>query len=190
MATATLNWTPGGGGTSLSQDINYKTIDALGYTFHSNVSASTNTVDITGLSNNTIYQFLITNNCVSGIGALSSIAEAIHFACPVVDLDITYNSVTFTFTHPGGDITGYHVYLLDDADDIISPLVFTSPGGTVTDSFTGLTPETNYGIRVVPDAVGDLDTYSVECDIDHFTTEAVVCNTPTGVSASLYVPAD
>jgi len=55
----------------------------------------------------------------------------------------------------------------------------TASGGTVSDSFTGLTPSTNYQLRITPKA-GD---FSKQCPAEEFATTATpTCNTPTGLT--------
>jgi hypothetical protein len=184
MATATINWTPAGGTYSLSQDIEYKAIDDGGWTFHSNVSASANSVVISGLTNNIIYQYRITNKCAGGVNTISAVDEAIYIVCPSpVFATQGMTAVAFNFSNPGGDISSYVVDLLSGSDVVLDSKTFASPGSVVASTFTGLTPGTNYKIRVTTKAVGDQGEYTLACAPVLFTTDS--CNPPTDVSAAL-----
>lgn len=182
MATATINWTPGGGAYSQTQDIHYRTIQTSEWTLYSVVSAATNSAVITGLSDNVIYQFRITDNCAFGTNASSNIAETMYMTCPVVTLDPTADTVDFSFSHLGGDISHYTVELLNTVDTVIAGTDFFSPGATVSGTFGGLSPENTYKVRVTVFAAGVyVPGFSQVCTPVSFTTEAVVCNTPSNV---------
>lgn len=184
MATATINWTPAGGTYSLSQDIEYKAIDDGGWTFHSNVSASANSVVISGLTDNVIYQYRITNKCAGGTNTVSAVDEAIYITCPSpVFVNQGLTGVAFNFFHLGGDISGYVVDLLSASDVVLDTKTFGSPGSVVASFFNGLTPATNYKIRVTPKALGDQAEYTLVCAPVLFTTDS--CSPPTDVSATL-----
>ena len=181
MAIATINWTPGGGGESLSQNINYKAIDDELWTLYDTVDASATTAEISGLDNNVIYQFSITNDCDSIDDSISNIVEDIVITCPTVDVDTTPTTATFTFTHLGGDITSYSVELLSSSNVFITEIDITSPGATVSDTFTSLSQNVTYKIRITAFAEGELDSYSLVCATVSFLTP--LCSPPTGVSA-------
>ena len=182
MATATINWTPPGGAYSQSQDVSYKTMQTSTWNVHSVVSATTSSSVITGLSDNVIYHFRISNNCAFGTNATSNIYEAMHMTCPVVTLDPTADTVDFSFSHLGGDISHYTVELLNTVDTVIAGTDFFSPEPIVSGTFAGLYPENDYKVRVTVFAAGVYTpSFSKVCTPVSFTTEAVVCNTPSNL---------
>jgi hypothetical protein len=180
MATATLNWTPVGGAFSLSQNIDYKAIDDVGWILHSNVSAATNSATITGLANNVIYQFRISNVCPATLITAGNVYENTHLTCPTVLITPGITNVTFSFDHLGGDVSAYTVDLLSSSNVVLGTKNVTSPGSTVSDSFTGLTLSTAYKIRVTVKAQGTT-LYTLVCTAVDFTT--IACSAPTAVSA-------
>lgn len=181
MATATLNWTPVGGAFSLSQNIDYKAMDDVGWILHSNVSAATNSATITGLADNVIYQFRITNVCPATLVNPGEVFEDTHLTCPTVLMSPGITNAGFSFDHLGGDVSGYTVDLLSSSDVVLDTKNVSSPGSTVSDSFTGLTMSTSYKIRVTVKAQGTSVLYTKVCTAVNFTTNA--CNAPTAVAA-------
>jgi hypothetical protein len=183
MATANLSWTPVDDGFSLSQDIEYKAMDDVGWTLHSVVSASTDTAKITGLLDNVIYHIRVTNQCPVGLSGLSTMAEVISLTCPPVTIDETHTTVTFSFNTLGGDVSAYDVSLLSVSNVVLNTQTFNAPGPVVSFSFTGLDLSTVYKIRVTPKAQGSLALYTQVCTAVSFTTDS--CEPPTDVSAEM-----
>lgn len=184
MATATINWTPVGNVYSINQTVYYKAIDDAGWTLHSTVSPTTNTTTVSGLLDNVIYQFRVRNNCIGGTNSFSNTGEVINIICPSpVNINQGETATAFNFTHVGGDISSYLVELLSAADVVLDNKTFNSPGANVADTFTGLTPSTDYKIRVTPKATGDLGDHISVCGSVSFRTNDIVCNPPTDVSA-------
>jgi len=184
MATATINWTPVGNVYSINQTVYYKAIDDADWTLHSTVSATTNTGTISGLLDNVIYQFRVQNNCIGNTNSFSNTAEVINITCPSpVNINQGETATAFNFTHVGGDISSYLIELLSAADVVLDSKTFNSPGANVADTFTGLTPSTDYKIRVTPKATGDLGDHISVCGSVSFRTNDIVCNPPTDVSA-------
>lgn len=181
MAIATINWIPGGGGASLSQVIHYRAMGDISWTLYTTVDASTATAEIVGLDSNVVYQFRITNDCDVIEDSFSNIVEGIVISCPTVEVDTTPTTATFTFAHLGGDIVSYRVELLNSSNVFITEVTIESPGSMVTDTFSSLSQNTTYKIRITPFATGDQGTYSEVCGSVSFVTN--LCNGPTGVSA-------
>jgi hypothetical protein len=182
MATANITWSPVGGVFSVSQDVEFKAMGDVGWTLHSNVSNSTNAATITGLSDNIVYQFRITNHCPSALTGVSTLVEGVNLTCPTVSLDHSSDSVDYSFVDLGGDISSYLVELRNASLAVLDDDVFPSPSGTISGTFTGLSPSTNYYVWVTVYAVGSTVTFSASCGVG-FVTEAAVCEAPTGVSA-------
>lgn len=187
MASSTINWVPAGGSNSLSQTVQYKrTIDSVWIDF-SSLAAGIATVSITGLSNNTIYDFRIVDNCAVGGAVPSAVIRGIKFTCPTVTISPTYNAVTISFTGVGGDVSKYVVQLLSsDLTSVLGtfPVTDLTPG-TFTNTFTGLAASTSYNIRVTEYA-GTAFDYSNICAATLFTTAiAPVCGVPGSVVATM-----
>jgi hypothetical protein len=186
MATATINWTPVNDVFSVNQSVYYKAFDDADWTLFNTVAPSANTATITGLTDNVIYQFRVRNNCIGGGNTFGNTDEAINITCPTpLTVDPAELTADFSFPHLGGDISSYLVELLSAADAVLDDETITSPGSSVTGTFTGLNPSTDYKIRVTPKATGSQGDYISVCGSISFQTEAVICNPPTGVSAVL-----
>jgi hypothetical protein len=181
MAVANLSWTPVGGAFSLSQNIDYKALNDVGWYLYSNVSADTNSATISGLSYNVIYQFRVGNMCPETLTNLSLVVEGTSLTCPYVSVTPGFTTAAFSFAHLGGNISAYVVELLSVSDVVLDSKTFNSPGSTVADTFTGLTLSTTYKIRVTVNAQGSLSLYTQGCPAVTFVTS--VCSPPTEVSA-------
>ncbi len=186
MASITLNWTAPGGSNSLSQDVQYKLATSSTWTTFQNVGPTIGTVTITGLNNNLLYNYRVTNVCAVGGSNSSPTAEIINLTCPSVTVTNTYNSVTFSFSHLGGSVSSYTVDLLSaDGTSTIATKNITTPSSTVTDTFSSLvSASTTYQVRVTVNAVGASTTYTKVCTASNTTTpSAPTCNAPIGVTA-------
>lgn len=187
MATATLNWTPVGNVYSINQTVYYKAFHDTNWTLLATVGPTVNTASAPGLSDNIIYQFKVRNNCVGSTNSYSNMWELVNIICPTpVYTNSGETTVTFNFTHVGGDISSYLVELLSATDVVLDSKTFNSPGPNVAGFFnSGLTPSTDYKIRVTPKATGDLGDHIAVCGSVSFRTADVICNPPTNVSATL-----
>jgi hypothetical protein len=183
MSNAVIQWTPAGGANSLSQDVKYKKKSDAGFTLFGNVGPGVNTATITGLLDNVVYQFMVSNVCAYGGPTPSAQYEGVLFTCPAVNMTPSHNLVSYNFTHLGGDIDKYVVELLNaSGSGVIATNQHTAPSGTISGSFTGLNPSTAYKIRVTVYA----GTYSKICPANDFSTAAApVCDAPTNVTATL-----
>jgi hypothetical protein len=182
MATASINWTPVGGGFSVSQDVEFKALGDVGWTLHSNVSSSANSASISGLSDNVVYQFRITNLCLSGPSGVGAVVEGVRLTCPTVSLVASTDSVDYSFVDLGSDISRYLVELRNASLVVLDDDNFPSPSGTISGSFSGLSPSTNYYVWVTVFAAGSVSTFSVPCGVG-FWTDAAVCEAPGDVEA-------
>lgn len=175
-----LNWTPGAGATS--QDVQYKLNTSGSWTTHSTVAGSVNTTTINGLSDNLIYDFRVVTNCDGGTPAPSNQSQQIKIICPSVTTGVTDTTCSYSFPHIGGSITAYTVDLLDVAGSTVLQTQTPAVTSTVSGNFTGLTPSTNYYIRVTATA----GSFSKQCPLIPVTTIVTPgCNAPTGVTATL-----
>jgi len=182
MASATITWTPGGGANSISQDCEYKNINDMDWTVHSNVGPAVATATISGLGDNIVYQFRVTNNCSVGGSSVSLLDEAVSFFCALVDTEVTTDSVEYIFDNVGENVN-YLVELLDDGGAVINNSTMSTISPIVSSNFTDLEPSTDYSLRVTLSLTGELDTYTHVCSPYSFTTEDLPCNAPTSVSA-------
>lgn len=181
MSSFDLSWTPAGGLNSTGQQVQYKVSSSSTWLVATTLSASANFYTVESLLENTIYDFRVVNMCSFGGPTPGSAFQTIDFVCPDdVTITPTFNSVSFSFSHVGGNVTEYRVDLLNAAgSSVIAFKTITSPGSTVTDSFTGLSNETNYKLRIIPKA----GSYTESCALEAFATSALpVCNLPSGLT--------
>jgi trimeric autotransporter adhesin len=177
----TLNWTIGVGSTS--QDVQYKLNTSGTWITHSTVSGSTNVASITGLSDNQIYDFRVVSSCGGGTPGVSSVTQQINMVCPTVSTSPTDVTIPYSFAELGGSVTSYIVKLFDNAGS--TELSSQTPSGTTTRSgtFTGLTQNTSYKIRVIPTAGSFTKTTCAFISATTLVTPS--CNPPTSVTATL-----
>lgn len=178
-----LNWTPGAGATS--QDVQYKLSTSGTWTTHSTVAGSVNTTTISGLSDNLIYDFRVVTNCAGGTPAPSNQSQQINIICPSVTTGVTDTTCSYSFSHIGGSVSAYTVELLNAAGTTVLQTQTPPLTSTVSGNFTGLTPSTNYNVRVTVTA----GSFSKQCPLIAVTTTSTPsCNAPTGVTATLEEP--
>lgn len=183
MTSFDLNWTPAGGLNSTGQQVQYKAAVSSTWIVATTLNASADSYTISDLNDNTIYDFRIVNMCSYGGPTPGSSFQTINFVCPTIIVTPTYNSVSFSFTHLGGSVTQYRVDLLNGAGtSTIAFKTISSPSGTVADSFTGLSTETNYQLRLTPKA----GTFSEQCPLEPFTTAPYpTCNIPADLTVEI-----
>lgn len=181
--TANLMWVPTGGANSTSQIVQYRVPSvSASWTNFATVGPTVSTSNITGLNDNRIHEFRILNNCTVGGSTSSTVDQKIKFVCPNVTTSLTYDSVGYSFSHVGGDITNYQVDLLTSGGSIVATKTHSSPGATITDSFTGLSASTVYKLKVTMTA----GAFSKICDDVSVTTPAApACNPPTSVTVTI-----
>jgi hypothetical protein len=180
MASATINWTPGGGGNVTSQEVQYRIQGATNYTTAvTGLSSTTATYTITGLDVNTIYEFKVVSNCSIGGPISSGTMTDIEFFCPTITVTPTHNTITYSFSALGGSISAYSVQLLsNDLSTVIQTLT------TVSGVFNSgsIAPSTSYKVRLTLTA----GIYTNVCTpVSTATTAAPTCPLPTLLSASL-----
>jgi hypothetical protein len=132
---------------------------------------------------NTIYDFRVVNLCSFGGPTSGTTFQAVNLTCPTVTVTPTYNSVSFSFSNLGASVTEYRVDLLNAAGSLV--LAFkniTATGGTMSDSFVGLSASTGYQLRVTVKA----GTFSKVCGASSFTTAALPsCGVPSGLAVTV-----
>jgi hypothetical protein len=148
MATAHLTWTPASG---LNQDVKYKKASEGSYTLHANVSSATSSADITGLDDNTVYEFLITNKCLYSMESSSTVEEGARVTCPSLTAEQTALSLGVSFSDLGASISSYvvEIYVMP-ADTLVDSHTISSPTPSMSWTFSGLSSDTFYKIKVIP----------------------------------------
>jgi hypothetical protein len=183
MSSFLLNWTPAGGLNSTGQQVQYKQSSSSTWITVTTVGPSTTTYTATGLLDNVIYDFQIVNLCTYGGPTSGTSFQSINLTCPTVQVTPTFNSASFSFSNLGGSVTEYKVDLLDaSGSSVIASKNTVAPTGTISDSFTGLDPQTNYQIRVTVKA----GTYTKQCPAASFATSPLpVCDPPTNLTGTI-----
>jgi len=184
MASATINWTPAGG-ISTGQRVEYR-IKSVGgsWTVFTTLSSTVNTATVTGLADNTVYEFRIVNIC-SGNDVPSPTIEGIKQTCVVPSYSVTGTTATISFPHLGGELSKYTIKIKTASSVLITSVDKTGPftvGSTISHTFTGLTAGVSYIITVTP-FVG---IYNLnECFQVDVLTVAPTCSAPTSVTATI-----
>lgn len=171
MAIAHLEWIPGGG---IQQVVKYKRESDPDFTDYGTVSGSTGEIDIAGLDSNTVYEFLIVNQCVFDLESSSDLVQDAFVECPdPLNVEQTALSLTVSFTHLGGDVDQYLVQIYEmPAESFVDEELVDSPSGTVEVTFEDLDSDTYYKIKVIPqisdfvdsDSGSDSDSDAIELD--------------------------
>lgn len=139
--------------------------------------AGTTSATVAGLNDNTIYEFRVVNNCLSGDTSPGNVKELVTLTCPVLNVTSTsYNTIDFEVVELGGSIANYHVKLFNVGGTVPIQVVDLSPTGVVanllTGSFTGLVAGTSYEIRVDTDAIGTYALFTKTCTKQSVSTQA------------------
>lgn len=180
MASAVINWTPGGGGNVTSQEVQYRVQGVTNWTTAvSGLSAATSTYTITGLNVNTIYEFRIVSNCTFGGPIYSATMTDIEWFCPTITVTPTHNTITYSFSALGGSISAYTVDLLASNQTTVVQTKTTISG--VFDSVS-ITPSTTYYVRLTLTAGALTNVCPL---VTTATTAAPTCPIPTITSATI-----
>ncbi len=177
----TLTWTAGGGAST--QDVQYKLASSSTWITHESVAGNIATSSIAGLLDNQIYDFRVITNCPGGTPSASPATQQIKITCPVVTATPSDVSIAYSFPELGGSVTAYTVKLFNS--DGSQELASQAPTGTTTRSgtFTALTQNTSYKIRVIITAGSFSKTNCAFVDVT--TTSTPACNPPSNVTATI-----
>lgn len=184
--TATLNWIPNPDNTS-EQIVQYRLAGASSWnTFGSPLPPTANSVEIPSQLNDRVYEYQILSTCTSGGNAQSTIVSKAYLTCPIVTLVQNATSISYSFPSAGGDITMYQVDLLNAGNALLQSKQHNLPlSPTLNGTFVGLTPSTNYSLRVSVH-IGDNCVYCRTCDlIPANTTVAETCSPVTGLTVTI-----
>lgn len=181
---ANISWTPAAG--SAGQQIQYRVSGTPDWIAVVTLASTVTSYNLTGLAENTLYDIRVVNICQYGGPTPGSSIQKIKFGCPVLTIVPTVDTAAFSFNHTGASITKYVIQLINaTTSTVITSVIKTTPSGTISDTFTGLTPSTTYKIAVIMYA-GDTFSFSNSCLPESFTTSAPpVCNAPTSIVATL-----
>lgn len=186
----TLNWKVAEGPNSEGQNVQFKRKEDNIWLTHNDIPLSpfVTSYTISGLLDNQLYSFQVVNLCTLGGPINSMSAEGINITCASVTVTPTASSLIVQFPHLGGSINQYTITLYGTGstgnEEPLEVFVLNSNfSGTLTHTFTGLVPDTQYKIKVVPAANNYEKT---NCGlITASTASASVCLSPSNVTATL-----
>lgn len=179
MATIHFSWTLDNRVGTTSIKVKYR-IKGTSIWTSFNVAASGTTATVQADANR-IYdaQYQNINNADN---PLSSIVNDIGFSNPTPTISPTNVSVGYSFANLSEDIDDYiGAIALFNSPNVILQSHNLTPADTVSDTFTGLTPFTQYYLYITPAA----DQFSQTFTYTFITDEIATCAAPQNVSASL-----
>lgn len=178
---STLKWIPAANGGS--QTVQYKKYTESDYSTFTTVVSTVDTIAVTGLDYNTIYNFRIVNNCPDGNNQ-TVLGNDVVFTCPQITTTPSDTTVLVQFFDLGGSIDKYVVDLLNPFTNVVlqSKNLVAPFSANVSTTFTSLSPVTQYSVRVRPNA----STYSKDnCSaISLSTNNTPSCPIPTSLGVS------
>ena len=177
--SATISWTAVS--NAVSYDVQYR---PSGTTTWSSANTTTASINLTGLTEQTTYEYQVRTNCSFGSSNWSATNTFTTTAAPVCDVptnlntsNITYNSATFSWTgSSNGD--SYDVRYR-----VVGTTAWTTNNTTATTlNVSGLSASTDYEWQVSTICSFGNSGWSATAT---FTTNALPpCNTPTGLASS------
>lgn len=191
MATANLTWSsPNPLDNVQSITVKYRIYGAGAWTTAvSGLAAATTNYSITGLADNTLYEFSVTALCFSGGPTDSTPIETVAWTCPVLTVTATDgSSISFSLnTSTAGSIDQYTVRLFaSNGTTLLQSKTYTPPfANPITDTFVGLSSNTSYKLRVDLRVTGTSQYNYTSCAQITGTTTAATCPAPTGLSATM-----
>jgi hypothetical protein len=157
MAIFTLNWSPVGGPNSLNQTARYREKGSVtwlttGFSPANPIGPLVSTTEVSGLLDNTIYEFQIVNNCNFGGSATSDIFEEMVYACIGGFSYEDNGDGTATFEIVGLDsLPDINLVRFEIYDSTQTFLLATSPNvatGSPTTWTTGVLAEDDYIVKI------------------------------------------
>lgn len=178
-----LSWIPAIGSNVSDQDVQYKQRTSAIWVTSTTVSAGTASHTINGLSSNAIYDFRVLTNCTVGGPTPSPVYSTTQTTCPAVTLTPTATSIGYSFTPLGSAVNQYKIELLSGTGtQVLQTKIENAPfASTVTNTFTNLTQNTNYQVKLTVIA----QEFTNGCSPQSTSTSAQQsCPTPTGLSGT------
>lgn len=157
MATFTMNWDPVGGVNSINQTVRYRDKGVVpwtttGFTPSNPVGPLVDSAEVSGLLDNTIYEFQVVNNCSFGGNAASTIYEEIVYACIGGFSYEDNGDGTATFEVVGLELlTDLNLVKFEVYDSTQTFLLQTSPNIAIaapTTWTTGVLPAEDYIVKI------------------------------------------
>lgn len=152
MANVNLTWTPASGsnvtGQVASKRVKGQTAwDTSGFT-PANPLSTTQSSASTTISDNTIYEFIVSTNCAQGGPTSTGIVEKIGFQCIAPSLTATLDTVGATINSLPASITKVSFTIHNNVGTLLQgPVVVNVAGGVAQTTFTTLTQSTEYQVR-------------------------------------------
>lgn len=155
MANFTLTWTPNvNSGVSYQQaEFRRKSVggafNSVGFLPSNPLANSVTTTTISGLLDNVVYEFRISNFCIEGRTYTSNV-EDIKFACVTPTETHTDSTITTTVSSLPVDITKvrFTLFSSDGTTVLQGPVLVNTFTGTSVNTFSGLSASTNYIIKI------------------------------------------
>jgi hypothetical protein len=173
---------------SVGQVVQYKKLSETQWTSLSTIGAFKNTVDIPGVTPNTVYEVRIQTNCYFG-GPSYNIPNSTNTVyCQIPTILASYDNISYSFKYVANDYTKLQVSLtrvFDGYTIATHPFdLAADPKEEIAGSFFGLTPLTAYNLTITH--ITPLGTeYTKICSGQIVTTIALpTCNIPIGLSAT------
>lgn len=169
-----------------SQLVQYKLTSSKDWIDKGYVQVGTNSVIISDLLDNNIYDFRVMTGCSAGSLTPSLTYRQINIICPTLSFSSAASTISYSFTALKGSITAYTVKLYDNAGTTLLSTqtpTFTSSTSTITGTFSQLTASTAYKVELTINA----DTLSKTCSkVSASTIAGTACDTPQSVTAIIY----
>lgn len=155
-----------------------------GDTAWTQVTQSGDTVDISGLEINRLYDFQVVN-VNGGENPASAVTQSINITNPNPEFYPTNVSIGLDFTNLSEDIDAYALTIAESSTPAViieSTTLYPVPSGDTLDyEFTGLDPVTSYLITIAPSANQFINTFSYTVVTEAFAN----CAAPNNVTATL-----
>lgn len=168
-----LSWTPTVCSSPLGQRVEYRKKSDSTWTLFAIVPCEVSSVTIVNLEDEILYEFRVGSICSEG-GQDRSVSYTayevqIKQKCPEpITITPDQTSVTFEFLGSIGDIDSYDVYLYDENNNELEVQNVLNDT-IVTGSFTNLTSETVYKIKVAPKSYFN-NFVKLDCAVIEFET--------------------
>ena len=159
-----------GAGVTVTQIVNVSTLQNVG----AGVSISVGALNVsTALS--VAVDFCVTNGIDTCEESQTSTVPGV-VPCPtaITVSAITSTTATVSFTNLIGVLAVYVIDILDSSNNVVATFTQNSPGATVTNTFTGLVPNSSYTARVTV-TKGGTTVVCPSTDAFRTTTAAIAC---------------
>lgn len=143
MANFLLTWNPQF--NSENQVIQYKLSSSGSYIDFATVSSQVDTYLVTGLLEDTLYDFRVKTSCDN---TFTPVIRAISITCPNVVVTKSNGSLSYSFNDSGLDLDRYIIELWKDGSYFTQQILFSPFSNPLEGTFTGLETNGVYKIRL------------------------------------------